>query len=888
MEHVMNNFKNTNRIIAFIVFLISFVVYLKTIAPTTSFWDCGEFITCSYILGIPHPPGAPLYLILGRVFSMIPWAADIGLRVNLISSIVTAFSIMLTYLIVVQLIRFWRGNPENLIDKIILFSSGLVGAFCLAFSESIWFNAVEAEVYSISLFFTTITIWLILLWYEKADSPYSDRYLLLIAYIVGLAIGVHLLNILALPAVFLIIYFKYRQFSFSSFLIFSVIGSGLILLIYPGLVKWIPNLALDLSGWFIVILILVLLAAIVYTIEKQKKITMLVLMSFFLIIAGTSTYSLVYIRSNLDPAIDENNPENLENLVSYLNREQYGDWSILERRAPFWEYQVKKMYIRYLGWQFIGKGTTIGADGFVAETISFKGLFAIPFMIGIFGMVHHFFRDRKRALFNLVLFLMTGIAIVIYLNQPDPQPRERDYVYVGSFFSFALWIGIGVAGLMETVQEIFQNRSKSIQKAGILVIAVLAILAAPVNMLANNYHTSDRSGNYVAFDYSYNILQSCDENAILFTNGDNDTFPLWFLQYVYNIRTDVRVVNLSLLNTKWYIKQLKYQQPRVPISLSDAEIDKLTIKLWPESKTISMPVPGDVFQRDLDDLGERKNLIPPKDSPSITFELSPTFMGKAIRIQDWMILNIIASNKFQKPIYFSVTVASDNMLNLDDYLRMDGLTYKLVTYPGENISPEKLRNNLFNKFQYRNLSNPDVYYNDNIIGLLSNYRAGFLRLAAFYSKEKMYPELLETLTEMEENIPEDVIEIENPGLIISIGQLFEEAGRPGELVDRLVKLESETNDIDEKLQYAQLFFRLLEDNEKAESIAFNIIENSPNYFRAYYFLFTLYSKTNQLEKGINLTNDLLSINPKDMQAKLYYNQFNERLKKDSLSVDKSE
>jgi len=884
----MNNFKNTNRIIAFIVFLISFVVYLKTIAPTTSFWDCGEFITCSYILGIPHPPGAPLYLILGRVFSMIPWAADIGLRVNLISSIVTAFSIMLTYLIVVQLIRFWRGNPENLIDKIILFSSGLVGAFCLAFSESIWFNAVEAEVYSISLFFTTITIWLILLWYEKADSPYSDRYLLLIAYIVGLAIGVHLLNILALPAVFLIIYFKYRQFSFSSFLIFSVIGSGLILLIYPGLVKWIPNLALDLSGWFIVILILVLLAAIVYTIEKQKKITMLVLMSFFLIIAGTSTYSLVYIRSNLDPAIDENNPENLENLVSYLNREQYGDWSILERRAPFWEYQVKKMYIRYLGWQFIGKGTTIGADGFVAETISFKGLFAIPFMIGIFGMVHHFFRDRKRALFNLVLFLMTGIAIVIYLNQPDPQPRERDYVYVGSFFSFALWIGIGVAGLMETVQEIFQNRSKSIQKAGILVIAVLAILAAPVNMLANNYHTSDRSGNYVAFDYSYNILQSCDENAILFTNGDNDTFPLWFLQYVYNIRTDVRVVNLSLLNTKWYIKQLKYQQPRVPISLSDAEIDKLTIKLWPESKTISMPVPGDVFQRDLDDLGERKNLIPPKDSPSITFELSPTFMGKAIRIQDWMILNIIASNKFQKPIYFSVTVASDNMLNLDDYLRMDGLTYKLVTYPGENISPEKLRNNLFNKFQYRNLSNPDVYYNDNIIGLLSNYRAGFLRLAAFYSKEKMYPELLETLTEMEENIPEDVIEIENPGLIISIGQLFEEAGRPGELVDRLVKLESETNDIDEKLQYAQLFFRLLEDNEKAESIAFNIIENSPNYFRAYYFLFTLYSKTNQLEKGINLTNDLLSINPKDMQAKLYYNQFNERLKKDSLSVDKSE
>ncbi|MBD3289034.1 DUF2723 domain-containing protein [candidate division KSB1 bacterium] len=872
--------KKNNRIFAAIVFLISLFVYLRTIAPTTSFWDCGEFIACSYILGIPHPPGAPFYLLLGRVFSLIPWAADIGLRVNIISALTTALSVMFTYLIIVQLIKLWRGTPKTLEDSVLMYSGGIIGALALAFSDSIWFNAVEAEVYAISLFFTTIVVWLILVWHEKADSPQSDKYILLIAYSVGLAIGVHLLNILALPAVFLIFYFRKFRFDMKSFLLLGLSSLLILVAIYPGVVKWVPNLALKLSGWFFLLIVLALITAIYYFIKTKNRTVSIVVISFFLILLGTSTYGMIYIRSNLDPAIDENDPDNLKNFVSYLNREQYGDWSYIERRAPLWEYQIKKMYIRYLGWQFIGKGENYGSDGFRSDIINFNGLLGIPFLLGIFGMVHHFFKDSKRALTVLLLFFMTGLAIVLYLNQPDPQPRERDYVYVGSYFAFALWIGIGVTGLMESLLESVRNKNKLAQKIGMAIILIIAVIFVPVNMLAFNYHSHDRSGNYVAYDYSYNILQSCEENAIIFTNGDNDTFPLWFLQYVEGIRPDVQVVNLSLLNTHWYIKQLKRTDPPVPITLSDAEIDKLTIKLWPEKKTIRVPVPRDVYQQDIEDLGEQKSLIIPKDeAPAISFELEPTFYGKAIRVQDWMILNIIASNQFRRPIYFAVTVSSDNMLNLDDYLRMDGLCFKLVTYPGEDISPVRLRNNLFERFRYRNLDDPDVYYNRNIQGLLSNYRAAFLRLASFYHQEKMYDDMTTVLDKMQEVIPEDVIPVFDRRISLTIGRMYQDAGRTEEFEERLdYYLNQPQTGAEEKLEFAQIYLQLLNDTLKSEKIALDVLDMKPNYQYAYYWLFNFYNETEEYQKGTELAKQLLAINPNDMQAKVRLEQFREKLK----------
>lgn len=879
MEHE----RFTHRLIAVMIFLVSLIVYYLTIAPTTSFWDCGEFIACSYILGVPHPPGAPFYLLLGRIFSMIPWAADIGLRVNFISALTSALTIMLTYLIIARLIILWRGKVSTIEDRIILYGGSIIGALAFAFSDSIWFNAVEAEVYAISMFFTAIIVWLILVWHEKADEPSSDKYIFLIAYCIGLAIGIHLLNILALPALFLIYYFRRHRTSLVSLGVLIAIGVVIFVVIYPGIVKGLPNLALFLknqlgasaAAFLFTLLLSTIILLTIFAARNRVRTLFLVVMSFILIVIGASTFAGIYIRSNLNPAIDENDPENLENLVSYVNREQYGDWSITERRAPLWEYQIKKMYFRYLGWQFIGKGSIIGADGLIAETISLQGLWGIPFLLGIMGLIHHFFKDYRRALAILLLFLMTGLAIVIYLNQPDPQPRERDYVYVASFFAFAIWIGIGVAAILESMSESMKS-SRRLRNAIMLLTASLIFVLAPMNMLAFNYHTHDRSGNYIAYDYSYNLLQSCEKDAILFTNGDNDTFPLWFLQYVYQIRPDVRVVNLSLLNTPWYIQQLRDQEPRVPINLTNAQVNQLSATYWPDKKIVKIEVPVNIYQQELEDIELRKEFIDKiqTSAPEITFELGPTYMGQAIRVQDIMILNIIASNQFKKPIYFAVTVSPENMINLDDYLRMDGLVYKLVTYPGDRISPSRLRENFFNRFSYRNLNNPDIYYDDNITGLIINYRSGFLRLANFYRQEKMYAEMLQSLDKMNDVVPEEVIPIADKRISFGIGQMYLEGGRPQEFEKRIeFWFQQPGLSADDKLEFAQFYFHYLKNDARSEEIALDLIQQNPNYWRGYYWLFNLYSEIKAFSKGVALAQRMLAINPNDSQAKLRLNQF---------------
>ena len=813
----MQNYKVLHRIFAGIAFLFSLIVYLKTIAPTVSFWDCGEFITCSYILGVPHPPGAPFYLLLGRLFTMLPLAADIGLRVNIISALSTALTVMFTYLIIVKFIKQWRGEAKNWEDVLIFGASGLIGAFAFAFTDTLWFNAVEAEVYAISMFITASIVWLMLEWHEKADEPGSERYLLFLAYMVGLAIGIHLLMILALPAIFLIVYFHYldrhnEKISIKNVSIFALITAGIFIFIYPGVVQWMPRMAGNLGGWSLLFLVLAIFLGIYFAVTAKKKITSLALVAALLVITGYSTYTMIYIRSNLDPAVDENDPETLEQMVKYLNREQYGTWSTFPRRYPglpqpweferkypgqnyatfnlgkqldfMWNYQIKKMYLRYFGWQFIGKGTTLGADNYIKENFSLNGLLGLPFLIGLIGMVHHYYRNWRHAFSITALFIMTGIAIVIYLNQEDPQPRERDYVYVGSFFAFALWIGMGVTAMLEWIQEAFHDKA-GMRKILYAVIIVAFTLMAPVNLIAHNYDQHDRTGNYVAYDYSYNILQSCEPNAILFTNGDNDTFPLWFLQYVYNIRTDVRVVNLSLLNTSWYIKQLKNEEPRVPISMTDEQIDALEIQPWRTQK-IAIPVPPKAFDEALSDLGERKALLENKIEriKEITVTVRPTIAGQGLRVQDLMILNIIYANRWRKPINFAVTVSDNNKVDLQRYLRMDGLAFKLVPYEGKYLALERLEKNLMEVFQYRGLNDPDVYFNNNIIGLLQNYRAAFLRLAREYMMAKKYDKMLRVLDRMEEVLPEEVIPVPDVRLSLQIGQMYDIAGRKDEFLRR--------------------------------------------------------------------------------------------------------
>ncbi|MFQ5706991.1 MAG: protein O-mannosyl-transferase family [bacterium] len=900
MEH-----KKLNRIIAFIIFLIGLAVYGKSVAPTASYWDCGEFIASSYIMGVPHPPGSPLFILVGRVFTLLPFFHDIGLRVNIISVIISALTIMLTYLIIVRLIREWKGIPETIEDKVTIYTGGIVGALAFAFSDSFWFNAVEAEVYAASMFFTAMVIWLIMTWLEKSESPAGDKVLLLIAYLVGLATGIHLLNILALPTVFLIVYFKRSKLNLSSFMLFALASAAAFGAIYPVIVKGIPWILEKFSFVALGGLVLLIFLGIYYAIQNRQRVFGLALTSILLIVAGYSTYTAIYIRSGLNPAIDENDPDEPTRLVSYLNREQYGDIPFLQRRAPFWEYQVKKMYVRYFGWQFIGKGTKLGPDNYIAETISVRGLWGLPFLVGFLGMFYHFQRDWKKSFSILTLFIMTGVAIAIYLNQDNPQPRERDYAYVGSFFAFALWIGIGAQFLVEYVANTIRSNA-TLKKVGIAAIITLLFVAVPYNMYSFNAHEHDRTGNYVPWDYSYNILQSCDPNAIIFTNGDNDTFPIWYLQYVEGIRTDIRVVNLSLLNTDWYIKQLRDQEPKVPITLTDDEIDALQPQLLPGNKKefrLTINVPRQTVLNYVENEKDNANVSPENipEKPRIEFNMKGTLLsGRAIRVQDIMVDHIIRANRFEKPIYFAVTVSPENMLGLNNpkglsglrnYLRMDGLAFKVMPYGNgrDFIAPEKLETNLLEKFRFRNLNNPKVFIDRGTIGLLQNYRNAFFRLANYYQIQNMKDKVLAVLDRMNEVMPEEIIPTPNYRISLTMGQMYYDAGRPQELKKRLdYYLDHYNLGPVDKLTFASYYSQYFHETAKAESLALSVKDEYPQTPQAYGWLIGNYIRSNEYQKGIDLLDEWLQLHPTDRQAKQQLAQLTRMLdRQDSSKVPNS-
>lgn len=765
-----------HKIIAALIFIFASIIYLMTVAPTLSFWDCGEFIACSYKMAVPHPPGAPLFIMLGRVFSLLPIGDDIAFRVNLISVFSSSLTVLFLYLSIVQLVRKWKGKLTKKEDWLTAIFSGVIGSLAFAFTHSFWFNSAESEVYALSMLFTSLLVWLILVWAEKSDEEGNERYLLLIAYIVGLALGVHLLNILAIPFVAMTYYYKRFEFSMKSFLIMTALTGGIMLFIYPGIVEWMPKLALNF-GWFgILIFFVAILWLSWWAITNKKSVYALVFSSILLIMVGYSSYTAIYLRSGLNPNIDENNPETVENFIKYMEREQYGDHSITDRTQVWktspngrhyksvsdfvWNYQINKMYIRYFLWQFVG----LSDD---ESSVDFNQLWALPLLLGLLGMYWHFRRDPKHALAVLALFVMTGLAIIIYLNQPDPQPRERDYSYVGSFFAFSIWIGLGFAGVMELIRDLIKKEGREIKSSLSYAVFFILLLAVPVNMLAKNFHNHNRSGNYVAWDYSYNMLMSCENNAILFTNGDNDTFPLWYLQEVEGVRTDVRIVNLSLLNTDWYIYQLRDMQPRVPMKMNDMAIDRVNVQPW-KTQTVTLDVPksyaeksGAAFEKEF---GKRFVQLPDK----ISFKVKPavnTRRGGLLRTQDLMIMNIITANRWKRPVYFAVTVPQSNMLSeLRDYMRMDGLVWKLVPFKNWEISSENLTRNLLEVYHYRNLDNPDVYYNNSIASLLQNYRSGFIQLAEYYIRNNDYAKAEKILKTMDEKVSPKVIPIANAQL----------------------------------------------------------------------------------------------------------------------------
>ena len=896
----MINLRNNrlNRIIAGIVFLVSFLVYYDTMAPTVSFWDCGEFIATAHTLGVPHPPGSPLFLIIGRVFSMIPFSPDIAFRVNLISVFVSALAVMLLYLIIVKIIAHWRGGIKENSDAIIAFGGALVGTLTFAFTDSHWFNAVEAEVYSMSTFFTAIVVWLILHWSERAEEPGNERYILIIAYMMGLAIGIHLLNLLALPFIALIIYFRKQSFEWKSFLITIGITGVTFVIIHNGVIKGLPKLASEIGVFGVVVAVLIVFGIMIWSIVNKQQLLSIVFTSMVLILIGYSSYTIIFIRSGQDPVIDENDPETVTAAVSYLEREQYGQVGRFPRRykgipaqhevvgAPangqkyslsqkrkymfynvakqwdfFWNYQVKKMYWRYFLWQFAGRGnsTEPGVTAFGANNRQ-DGVnwsqFGLPlaFILGLAGMIYHFYRDEKEAFSMMTLFFLTGIAVIIYLNQDNPQPRERDYSYVGSFLAFSVWIGVGAAAIVENIIKKIKTENIG-HRLGIAVI-LLQVVLIPFAMVRANYHEHDRSGNYVAWDMSYNMLQSCEPHGIIFTNGDNDTFPLWYLQEVEGMRKDVTVANLSLLNTPWYIRQLRDSRPKGEgfINLTDDQILGLTSGLTPwKTQKIQIAVEGD----------------PQNADGYIEWVLKPTFANQALKVQDMMILRIINDAKWKYPIYFAVTVSPTNKIGLDKYLNMEGLTFRLRSHKVDAINPGKMQDYLMTElgdstwstnfsqssllqvdsgqnksfwskdyqpgYLFRNLGNENVHYNPQIIRLLQNYRSAYMQLAVHYffdyqklnRKEDADPEevemlrlrVKETLDQMEKNLPERTIAIQSKDLYFQIGQIYSEIGEKVRLRHILDNLESRRNlSVQDRIRYGQTYIQDLEDYEKAKRI----------------------------------------------------------------------
>ena len=837
---MFSDHKTTNKYLALFTFLVSLIIYSLTLAPTASFWDAGEFIAVAHGLQVNHPPGAPFYSLVGRLFSMFMPSSYVALSINFISALCSALTIMFLYLIIVRLVREWKGSPSGMssIDKIGMYGGALVGALTFAVSDTFWFSAVEAEVYAMSMFFTAIVVWLALKWSENHDQLYNERWLVLIAYMFGIAIGVHLLNLLTLFFVALIIYFKLREFEWKSFLMMGAGAVVAFLSVYPFTIQNIPTIAnsVDETTYgligpitFIFLFMAAVAYAIYYTHKNKMRMANIITICYAMILIGFSSYSIIMIRSIADTPIDENDPETTEAFISYLKREQYGATPILKGRsfdentgqiseneqlfprryspAPnhidyysryssdwefFWEYQVNHMYVRYFNWNFIGREADIQDAGWRSgiqeptypNNAASNAYYFIPFLLGLFGMIFHFSSDWKRASAILALFAVTGLAIIVFLNQTPYQPRERDYAYVGSFFAFSIWIGLGVTGLIELIKSYMDNKIIGYVTVG------LCLLASPVWMGSQNWDDHDRSNRYVAPDYARNLLESVAPHGILFTNGDNDTFPLWYLQEVEGVRTDVRIVCLSLLNTDWYIKQLRdqwsHESAPLPISLSDEELERVTagISQW-QPQTVNIPVDKDMLRNAFSDDPQYKESIgvTPDTSLSIlqngidyempvdslddvvSWRLNGRLYGQDsqgnqihyLQIQDRLILDILETNQWLRPVYFANTVSSQSQLNLQDYFRTEGKAYRVVPKNfgagNQGYIDTDIFTNRLEKFQFREWNNPDLYLDENIRRMLSNYRFNFMSLAMKYREQGKVDSAAYWLKWGEEKVP---------------------------------------------------------------------------------------------------------------------------------------
>lgn len=985
------DYKKLNVITGWVVFLVAAWTYITTIEDTASFWDCGEFIATAYKLEVGHPPGAPLFMLLARVFSAFVSPENVPIAINIISALASAFTILFLFWSITHMAHKLgtRDGRELTTGSIIaILGSGAVGALAYTWSDSFWFSAVEGEVYALSSFFTAIVFWAILKWESQADEAHDKRWLILIAYLMGLSIGVHLLNLLCIPAIAFVYYFK-KFPTTTRGILFTLVISALILgtiqaVVIPGLVKtagffellFVNDMGLPFNtgNMFYMALLTGLVAwGLHYTQRKGKAVLNTILLSLTVIVIGYTSYAMIVVRSTANPPIDENNPENVFNLLSYLNREQYGDrpllfgqfwdsqldptergdgnpvrtatyvvtkngkpvkrfydrwsaghfleenpghevdhvyevtderkgvepvyapeftmffprmyssqahhipeykkwsdfkgvpvrWKDREGKATliykptqgenlrfFLDYQMNWMYWRYFMWNFAGRQNDIQGHGNIMEGNWISGikaidaerlgnqdllpnsiagnkahnrLFFLPLLLGLIGLLYQLAKGLKDWAVVGLLFFFTGVAIVIYLNQYPIQPRERDYAYVGSFYAFAIWIGLGVMalydaarslnakelgtaigaafglGLLKYLVESIGDDDHSVSYALFFLsaagggamflfhllgkglrndvlhgaLATLLCLAIPAQMVAEGWDDHDRSRRLAARDLAADYLESCAPNAILFTNGDNDTFPLWYAQEVEGIRTDVRVVNLSLLNTDWYIDQMRrkaYDSDPVPFSIAPEKYrqgtrDLVVLLASQNPKGIYVDVkdairfstndanlealfgrtrsdayiPSDRFKIAVDREKVLANgTVTAKDSALIVDEVQWRIPRQILQKNHYMMLDLLANFDWDRPIYYAVTTGPDSYINLQDHFQLEGLTYRLVPIKTTNSNPNQngrvaadvMYRNVTEKFRWGNMGTEEpIYLDENIIRMSTNLRLQLSTLA---------------------------------------------------------------------------------------------------------------------------------------------------------------
>ncbi len=894
-------FKKLNDIVGWIICIIATAVYVMTLEETASFWDCGEFIAVSYKLMVPHPPGAPLFLLLGRMFSFLAMGdvERVAYWINMISVLSSSFSILFLYWSIVLLGKKLIAAPENgseysLSQQITLIGAGAVGALAYTFSDSFWFSAVEAEVYGMSSFFTAFVVWAMLKWETIDNQVLANKWLVLIAYMMGLSIGVHLLNLVTIPALGLIYYYKkYPKITQWGLISTMAISGGIIILVMYFVIPGLPSIAGKFEVFFVNTIGLpfgsgaLLFASLflggvvyglIYSIKKQNEILNTALLGFAFILIGYASYGLILIRSNANTPIDENNPEDVMSFVSYLKREQYGDrpliygrtfssertsaeqtdpmyrkgkdkyeiydykteatysdemfltrmhsqgedhpqlyreWAnIPEGKKPnfihnivyLFKYQLGHMYFRYFLWNFSGRDGDDKEAGWLnpfsnsdipasAKSKAHDNFYMLPLILGFVGLFFQLSRDEKNFAMVMMLFFLTGIALVLYMNSPPVEPRERDYIYVGSFYAFAIWIGFGVIALSEWTRKFIKDHT--LRPA----LATLLCMAVPAMMGAKGWDNHNRSNRFHSIDQARNTLSSCAPNAVLFTGGDNDTFPLWYVQDVEGFRTDVRVVVLSYLATDWYIEQLKRKMNKsepLPISFDyeqfksgkndyipfldrgeskqlEAGIDLKTYMKWVKDAnenilvelqgggfTPSLPSKNFVLNIDSAKVAQM-NIVPENKKARIARQMRFGLRqgSTALFKSDLMILDMLATSDWKRPLYFNNTSANTIAVELRNYLQMEGLAYRVVPYRTEGgdlgevdtgITYENMK-----KFQFRGFDDPNAYHDEEYKKFAASERNAFFRLAQQFANEKNNEKAKEILNLSLSTIPDKTI-----------------------------------------------------------------------------------------------------------------------------------